>query len=1030
MKQAFIVSILSILFCLSLFNDADGQEFSISKRSVNFEILESNNGLKPGFISKAFRDKTGFLWIGTSINIQRYDGYNFVPINELIDSTNFKAENTWIQFVDAFNNIWINDKENSYQVFHQSSSRILNLDLPPDVIIKLDPEDNYWFYYNGEWKFISKQNIPENPDNLSSFSFVENWLAISELFEGFHDIPKSQHIYFDDNNISWITKNTVHSYKLDFKALKADFALSLQIDNSKQSQFEKAKIFANATNDNLYVCSSNSLIVIDLKQARLKRFLLIPKNLGPVWPEIIDSKDRLWMGSKDHGLLWLDPVKETIEIISYGNAPTYKNSILKYTRRFAMDYDNIVWLPTSSYGLLKYRLDTEKFKLAKDSTISYSMPALFPHPDGGVILESDNAIRFDPSSQSFTPLIDFQDLLPANFKLNYPRFRIDNRDNILMQSKTKRGRLFLKANAEGTIKEFEFNENEPDWFLGNYICHEGAKYWRYKGQFSIHRLDENHNVIDSFEFQESLPQNLLCNYYCSFDKFYFGFSSGLIITFDREEGRFSSYQLLDKSQNIDFNLSVNIIQKDTLSNTPFLWVGTNNGLFRINEETGNTLRLDSDDGLSDSYIYGILTDNNNHLWVSTNYGLMLMDPHGKVLQTFYEPDGIQDNEFNKRSFAKDKNGYFYFGGVGGLTYFKPEDFYKGQRISNTIISNYNIGDEVYPIRSSESNSNIIKPSIGYKSDLFGVDFAVLDLNNPRANNYVLDLYNHSHVTIQLEDQNNIDLLLLDPGDYTMEVKGRNSYAMWSESPATFSFSVLAPWYMTTAFKILAIVLATLSVFLLIYFRNLQKLKLAKLRNRIARDLHDEIGSTLTGISLFGTVALKSIDDQSKLTTLIEKMNESSQSATESINDIIWAIDTKNDTLDKLINRMRTYAGEIMDSGAWHFSFDYDQKLLEQEINMVNRRNVYLIFKEAVNNAIKYSGGDRIAVHISQHGNSITLSIKDNGQGFDLSSSPQNSLGGNGIDNMKRRAAELEGKLYISSAPKEGTEVILKFDINR
>jgi len=90
----------------------------------------------------------------------------------------------------------------------------------------------------------------------------------------------------------------------------------------------------------------------------------------------------------------------------------------------------------------------------------------------------------------------------------------------------------------------------------------------------------------------------------------------------------------------------------------------------------------------------------------------------------------------------------------------------------------------------------------------------------------------------------------------------------------------------------------------------------------------------------------------------------------------------------------------------------------------------LIFKEAVNNSIKYSGGNRIIVHITQRGNSINLSIRDNGQGFELSSYPQNSLGGNGIENMKRRAAELDGELYINSTPNEGTEVILEFDINK
>ncbi len=204
-----------------------------------------------------------------------------------------------------------------------------------------------------------------------------------------------------------------------------------------------------------------------------------------------------------------------------------------------------------------------------------------------------------------------------------------------------------------------------------------------------------------------------------------------------------------------------------------------------------------------------------------------------------------------------------------------------------------------------------------------------------------------------------------------------------------------------------------------------------LREHISQDLHDEIGSTLSSISLYGTVASKNIiDDPEKANQLLSRINHNATQTIESINDIVWAIKSGNDTLNHLVNRMRSFASEMQETGEWDIQINHTPSSSVKVLDMIQRRNIYLIFKEAINNAIKYSKGNTIAVDIKNARKSIIMEIKDNGIGFDLENIDKNKmLGGNGLNNMKTRAEELGGILEIISKPdSNGTLIRLNFSL--
>jgi signal transduction histidine kinase len=199
----------------------------------------------------------------------------------------------------------------------------------------------------------------------------------------------------------------------------------------------------------------------------------------------------------------------------------------------------------------------------------------------------------------------------------------------------------------------------------------------------------------------------------------------------------------------------------------------------------------------------------------------------------------------------------------------------------------------------------------------------------------------------------------------------------------------------------------------------QVLSLQKIRNRIAADLHDDIGSTLNSISVYSEVAKK---DKTGKTQALEMIGESSRKVIDAMSDIVWTINPENDTFENVIARMRSFAYILLKTKGIEFTFKADETLNKLSLPMLARKNVYLLFKEATNNIVKYSNAARASFHISFENKNIKMLIRDNGVGFDANTVQM----GNGIKNMKRRAEEIGGQLQIESAEGKGTSIELTF----
>jgi len=209
----------------------------------------------------------------------------------------------------------------------------------------------------------------------------------------------------------------------------------------------------------------------------------------------------------------------------------------------------------------------------------------------------------------------------------------------------------------------------------------------------------------------------------------------------------------------------------------------------------------------------------------------------------------------------------------------------------------------------------------------------------------------------------------------------------------------------------------LSFFIYRNYNTRQKLKLLTLRNKIASDLHDDVGSTLSSISIFSQMA----QQQSKETILmLETIGESSRKMLDAMADIVWTIDPQNDQFGKIILRMKSFAYELLGAKNIDFEFVADDEISKVNLTMEVKKNLYLIFKEATNNMVKYADANKAMFSIKGERNSLTMMIHDDGKGFDMNKSTE----GNGLKNMKKRAIEIGAQLMIDSFPGKGTTIQL------
>ncbi len=252
---------------------------------------------------------------------------------------------------------------------------------------------------------------------------------------------------------------------------------------------------------------------------------------------------------------------------------------------------------------------------------------------------------------------------------------------------------------------------------------------------------------------------------------------------------------------------------------------------------------------------------------------------------------------------------------------------------------------------------------------------------------------------------------LPPGEYKFHVRAANNDGVWNETGATVAFVLLPHFWQQWWFRAAVALLVVGLVWLAYYVRMARLLELERLRLRIARDLHDDVGANLASMALISEAMEKQPEfgDPADLKRI-------ALHTIDALRDIVWFIDPARDTLGDLISRMRDTAPLLLTA----LKYDFEANVPNPEINLppAFRRNVFPIFKEALHNAASHARANRVNIALDCRGGVLHLKVKDDGRGFD----ERKIIPGNGLRNLRRRAAEMHGAMRIETAPGQGTTV--------
>lgn len=417
-------------------------------------------------------------------------------------------------------------------------------------------------------------------------------------------------------------------------------------------------------------------------------------------------------------------------------------------------------------------------------------------------------------------------------------------------------------------------------------------------------------------------------------------------------------------------------------------------------------------GLLADHVFGITEDKRGHLWLASDEQLHELDPKTRQFRYYNEANGLFSNTQFK-PISIDRQGLLSTGFFGTFAYWKPENLRQNRVPPPVVITHIRVNNRTRSLTSAIR----LEPD----ETTLSIDFAALNFSQPEKNRYTYQLVGFDTDWFTTNDRTTT-YTNLEPGSYTFRVKAANNDGVWNETGPTLAIRVVPPYWKTGWFRLL-VVLITIGILYAIYrYREQQRQHLERIRDRIATDLHDDMGSTLSSIRIFSDVVQQQIGStKPEAVPILQRISNSATTLSESMQDIIWTIQTNHDRLEDVVTRMREFGLKMAEAKGITFRMDVSDQFEKTRLNVEQRRNLYLIFKESINNAVKYAEPSQIDASLSINaGKQLHLTIKDDGIGFD----PATVQPGNGLPNLHKRAREIGGSLTLTAKPGAGTAIEL------
>lgn len=961
------------------------------RSEYSLQVWTKNDGLPSNTLHNIVKGDDGFLWIGTSNGLVRFDGSEFKAFTAG-NTPQIKANITADLFKDASGKIWFSNGGAGLVIMDQekferlSEDDGLSINHPSSFAEGTDGKmyigtfgGGLNIFENNHFSVINKKDGLSSNDMHSILLDRNERLWIGTYDEGINLLDKTgikkfiispnsavEHIFQESNGtILAGTHNGVYVFNgKSFEAEKEFFPLRGKTINHI-SEDSEGNIWFSTSNNGIYVYNHQNF------------YNLTTQNLLPTDKilQVLPTENGIWICSADGGLFILKQNK--IKILS-----ELQRIPDKIIRTIFQAPDDALWIGTKD-GIAKYD-ERKKIVLPFKTTLKdFSVHAWAANAKGEIFLGTLLQGIFKIVDNTLVQVADRKLL-----KVSYIRsLKFDN-DGTLWIGTNGAGVILLK---DGKVKFIDKAAGLSSDFIACICKDRKNNFWIGTSGGGISVLDSTGKILKTITDKEGLANNIV---------------NSII---EDEEG--------------------------------VIWVGTSvSGISRIKDNS--IFNFNERNGLYSNTLKKLLYDGHTTFWATSNQGVFSIEKkafnnvaNGKteklVFSLFGKNDGMIDDDFlavADNAGCISRTGKIYAPSHDGVVIIDPKLFKTKAEPPRVYI------DDVF-VNYKERTKDVLK-DLSPNTESVQINYGGISFTHGKYLKYKYILGGIDKDWVFVGTRRQVFFTHLPHGSYTFKIVAVTPEGTESKNAALINFTIHPYFWQTFWFQALSavVILGLTTIYLLFYFKRKYKRKvkiieaeaaLERERMRISKDMHDELGASLTKISLMSDLAKRNLEDPGQLKKDLNSISEASRNVASSMDEIVWAVNPKNDSLEKTIFYFIHYIEDYLSSTEIEFAVAIPDTIPSRYLNAELRHNLFLVLKEAVNNIVKHSGADMVKLSISLENSSFILSLEDNGIGIDLSSVDQFS---NGLKNMSKRIEDFEGSMEILNSSPRGAKITLKLPL--
>jgi len=972
-----------------------------------FKTFSFAQGLSTYNIYKARQDAYGFIWVCTQDGLFRFNGNSFEVIKNNTGNPNPTMGNVFLNMeIGGDNNIYAADYYYGIDIIDAANLRVNYIGGSRDKEKNILP--NYWIekiytdtrlnlWVGGKGYIAFKKKSDTSFTTLTHLPGLESEIKVKF--------------------IKVIAQNTVAISVENYGILLYDMntLTRLRVIRTASNEFSNKTINDICLKGDTVFAITNTAVIKGTMKGNLWYPVAVysPAVMQNLITTCItaDKKGNLWIGTNS-GIICYN--------VNSGKSLTYKadkkrSNWLKdnFINDLFIDNQDNLWVSTFNVLQMASLRENQFRSYSGDKAGSDYMEHIY-----SIVQKNKNEIFCTGVDGLYVTELEtgVTKKIPGTGNLGLIHHIEKIEDNFWILS-TDAG-MYAYEPAKQLISQSRLLQRFPEWntYRANYFntafTKDGVSYWASEEREGLVKWDMKNHLITKFKagtaITAGLTENHIRNIKADQDGFIWILSDATMSRFNMAKDTVEEVLYFNNNSNTpDASLYF-----DMYDDGKILWFASYGaGICGYYKKEKKWTFISEENGLCNNSVYGILPQNDSIFWVSTNMGLSKVNHYTKNCSNYFYEDGLQDNSFDEKG-ALALGNKLLFGGINGFTTVNLNN----RPQSNSAFPVYIQKVEYYADNKKFTLRRLNWDKIDLPKETNSIEIFLCALafteNHKIKFSYRIEGINKEFV--KAGPNNSIVLNALDYGTYKVTIRCNKPDGTYLENVITLSLFIEPRWYQTWWFKLAVLLLLCGIAYAFYRYRIGQIKKQHEIRKNIAADLHDDLGSTLNSVKIFTNLALSGVKKEESLLQAKHNLTE----ATMSLRDMIWVLDDALDTAGQLAARIQQYTLPVASASNINAAIKINPDYTSCKLSKEEKRNLFLICKEAINNSIKYSGASEINITITGSGKKIQITIADNGKGFNADAVEK----GYGLKNIQYRAAQIKYTAVVIAAPGEGTQI--------